>query len=92
MVPRCCESACCGSRDAGWRGYHEEGGSVTEDHPTFLCDHADCLHPLLHPSLLPRLPHTESVRGQSLPDRTLWVSKEGGVCRRFVKISCQQFL
>lgn len=79
MVPRCCESASSSSGDADWRGHHEEGRSLSEDHPTLLCGHADHVHPPLYPSLLHGMPHTESLRGQLLPDRTVWVSDKSGV-------------
>lgn len=80
MLPRCCESAGSSGGDADRRGHHEEGGSYSEDHPTLLCGHADNVYPPMHPSLLHGLSHTKSLRGQSLPDRTVWVSeKTGGV-------------
>ena len=78
LVPRRCESASCSGGDADGRGHHEEGGSLSEDNPTLLCGHADYVHPPLYPSLLHGLSHTESLRGQSLPDRTVWVSEKRG--------------
>ncbi len=74
MDHRCCEPASSRSGDADRRGHHEEGGSISEDHSTLLCGHADHLHPPLHPSLLHGLSNTGRLRGQSLPDRTVRVS------------------
>lgn len=74
MCPRFCEPTVCGCGDAGWRGHHEKGGSLSEGHPTFLCGDADHLHPLLHPSVLDGLFNTEGFRGQSFPEQPVLVS------------------
>lgn len=76
MVPRFIEPACCRRGDADGRSHHEEGGSLPEDHPTFLGGDVDHLHPPVHPSLLHGLSHTESLGGQSLPGRAVWVSEK----------------
>lgn len=90
MVPRCYEFASSRSGDAGGRRHHEEGRSLSEDHPTLLCGHADRLHPPLYPALLHGLPHTESVGGQPLPKWTARVSerRSGGFIT--MMFSCEQ--
>lgn len=65
MLPRCFESASSSSGDAGWWGHHEEGRSLSEDHPTLLCGHADHVHPPLCTTVLHGMSHPEDLRGQS---------------------------
>jgi len=64
LVVRCCESASGGCGDADRWGHHEEDGSLSEDHPTFLCGHADHFHPPLYPSLLHGLSNEKRLGGQ----------------------------
>ena len=61
---RCCKSASGSRGDADGWSHHEEVRSLSEDHPTLLCGHADHFHPPLHPSFLHGLSHTEGLRGQ----------------------------
>lgn len=75
VIPRGCKPASSCSWDADGWNYHEEGGSVSEDHPTLLCGYADDLHPPVRASLLHGLSHTEGCWGESLPDWTIWVSE-----------------
>ena len=89
VVHRCCKSAGSSRGDADGWSHHEEVGSLSEDHPTLLCGHADHFHPPLHPPFLHGLSHTEGLRGQLSPEWTVWVREMSGIYSK-LRFLCEQ--